>query len=103
MAGAVGRTTVALIPRRAIGFSRLTFELPIAWTADRTMKLVRTKGRGAAHTAELLAALERRGGAALDSVLPAVRRIVTDVRKTGDRTLLRYANQFDGLADISKL
>jgi histidinol dehydrogenase len=67
------------------------------------MKLIRTKGRGAAHTAETLAALERRGGAALDTVLPAVRRIVTDVRKHGDRALLRYANQFDGLADISKL
>jgi histidinol dehydrogenase len=67
------------------------------------MKLIRTKGRGAAHTAETLAALERRGGAALDTVLPAVRSIVTDVRKHGDRALLRYANQFDGLADISKL
>ena len=67
------------------------------------MKLIRTKGRGTAHTAETLSALERRGGAALDTVLPAVRRIVTDVRKRGDRALLRYANQFDGLADISKL
>src|ERR1017187_10332575 len=67
------------------------------------MKLIRTKGRGTAHTAETLSALERRGGAALDTVLPAVRRIVTDVRKRGDRTLLRYSNQFDGLADISKL
>ena len=67
------------------------------------MKLIRTKGRGTAHTAETLSALERRGGVALDTVLPAVRRIVTDVRKRGDRALLRYANQFDGLADISKL
>ena len=64
------------------------------------MKLIRTKGRGAAQTAELLAALERRGGAALDSVLPAVRRIVADVRKRGDRALLRYAAQFDGLAGV---
>jgi histidinol dehydrogenase len=67
------------------------------------MKLIRTKGRGTAHAAETLSALERRGGAALDTVLPAVRRIVTDVRKRGDRALLRYANQFDGLADINKL
>jgi histidinol dehydrogenase len=67
------------------------------------MKLIRTKGRGAAHTAETLAALERRGGAALDAVLPAVRRIVTDVRKHGDRTLLRYAAQFDGLAGAAAL
>jgi histidinol dehydrogenase len=64
------------------------------------MKLIRTKGRGAAQTAEVLAALERRGGAALDSVLPAVRRIVADVRKRGDSALLRYAAQFDGLAGV---
>ena len=35
--------------------------------------------------------LERRGGASLDAVLPAVRRIVADVRKRGDRALFRYA------------
>ena len=58
------------------------------------MKLIRTKGRGAEVAAETLSALERRGGAALDSVLPAVRRIVTDVRKRGDRALLRYAAQY---------
>ncbi|WP_420238476.1 histidinol dehydrogenase [Telmatobacter bradus] len=60
------------------------------------MKLIRTKGRGARQTAELLATLERRGGAALDTVLPAVRRIVADVRKNGDRALLRYAAKLDG-------
>ena len=62
------------------------------------MKLIRTKGRGAAHTAEVLAALERRGGAALDAVLTVVRRIVGDVRSKGDRALFRYAARFDGLA-----
>jgi len=62
------------------------------------MKLIRTKGRGAAETAKILAALERRGGAALDGVLPVVRRIVADVRRRGDRALLGYAKQFDGLA-----
>jgi len=67
------------------------------------MKLIRTKGRGAQQTAEMLAALEKRGGAALDSVLPAVRRIVTDVRKRGDRALLRYAMEFDGLASADDL
>ena len=67
------------------------------------MKLIRTKGRGAAQTEEVLAALERRGGAALDSVLPAVRRIVADVRKRGDRALLRYAAEFDGLAGVEAL
>ena len=60
------------------------------------MKLIRTTGRGAGAAAETLAALEQRGGAALDSVLPAVKRIVADVRRDGDRALLRYARSFDG-------
>jgi histidinol dehydrogenase len=67
------------------------------------MKIIKTKGRGAQQTAETLAALEQRGGAALDAVLPAVKRIVADVRKRGDRALLRYAAQFDGLTDPAKM
>src|SRR5580698_3102717 len=67
------------------------------------MRTIRTKGRGARETAEILAGLERRGGAALDAVLPDVRRIVADVRKRGDRALLRYAAQFDGLSDTAAL
>jgi histidinol dehydrogenase len=67
------------------------------------MKLIRTKGRGAQQTAEILAALEDRGGTALDAVLPAVRRFVNDVRKKGDHALLRYAAKFDGLAGASAL
>jgi len=67
------------------------------------MKLIRTKGRGAQQTAEIVAALEQRGGAALDAVLPAVKRIVADVRKRGDRALLRYAAQFDGLKDTTSV
>ncbi len=62
------------------------------------MKLIRTMGRGARAAAETLAALERRGGAALDAMLPTVKRIVNDVRKRGDRALLGYAAEFDGLA-----
>lgn len=62
------------------------------------MKLIRTKGRGAQQTSAILAALQRRGGASLDTVLPAVRRIVADVRKRGDRALFRYAAEFDGLS-----
>jgi histidinol dehydrogenase len=62
------------------------------------MKLIRTKGRGAQAAAETLAALERRSSTSLDRVMPAVTRIVTDVRKRGDRALLRYASQFDGLS-----
>jgi histidinol dehydrogenase len=62
------------------------------------MKLIRTRGRGAVETAAILKKLERRGGAALDSVQPVVRRIIANVRRRGDRALLRYAMQFDGLA-----
>jgi histidinol dehydrogenase len=62
------------------------------------MKLIRTTGRNAREAAAVLAAFERRGGAALDQVLPAVKRIVADVRNGGDRALLRYAAKFDGLA-----
>ena len=67
------------------------------------MKLIRTTGRNARQTEEALAALERRGGAALDSVLPAVKRIVADVRRHGDRALLRYAAKFDGLENAGSL
>jgi histidinol dehydrogenase len=67
------------------------------------MKLIRTKGRGAQHAAIMLSALEQRGGAALDTVLPAVKRIVADVRRRGDRALLRYAAEFDGLASADDL
>jgi histidinol dehydrogenase len=67
------------------------------------MKLIRTTGRGARPAAETIAVLERRGGAALDRVLPAVHRIVADVRKRGDRALFRYASQFDGLSDATNL
>jgi len=67
------------------------------------MKLIRTKGRGARLTADLLARLEDRCGAALDSVLPTVKKIVNDVRKLGDRALLRYAARFDGLIDANAL
>src|SRR5271166_1088018 len=67
------------------------------------MKLIRTKGRGARQAEETLAALEQRGGAALDAVLPTVKRIMADVRKRGDRALLRYAAQFDGLKDAANL
>jgi histidinol dehydrogenase len=67
------------------------------------MKLIRTQGRGAQAAAETLAALERRGGAALDAVLPAVKRIVGNVRRRGDRALLGYAQQFDGLRGADAL
>jgi histidinol dehydrogenase len=62
------------------------------------MRLIRTRGRAAQNAAAAVAALERRGAASLNSVLPAVTRIVADVRRKGDRALLRYASRFDGLA-----
>ena len=65
------------------------------------MKLIRTEGRGAQQAAATIAAQEARGAAALDSVLPAVTRIVRDIRNQGDRALLRYASKFDGLADTA--
>lgn len=67
------------------------------------MKIIRTTGRAAVQTAEILAALEQRGGSALDAVLPAVKKIVAAVRKNGDRALLGYASQFDGLEDPAQL
>jgi histidinol dehydrogenase len=67
------------------------------------MKIIRTCGKSERQSAELLASLQRRGGAALDPVLPAVRRIVSDVRKQDDRALLRYATEFDGLNDAAAL
>lgn len=60
------------------------------------MKLIRTKGRGASEAERLVSALEQRGSATLDNVMPAVRRIVKDVRQRGDRALFRYASRFDG-------
>jgi histidinol dehydrogenase len=62
------------------------------------MQLIRTTGRNARRAANAIAALEQRSAVALDRVTPAVRRIVGDVRKGGDRALLRYATKFDGLS-----
>jgi histidinol dehydrogenase len=42
-------------------------------------------------------ALERRGASDLAEVEPAVRRIVSNVRRNGDRALRRYAARWDGL------
>jgi histidinol dehydrogenase len=67
------------------------------------MKLIRTFGRSRRSAAKLIAKLEERGGAALDSVVPAVSRIVSSVRKQSDRALLRYARQFDGLPGADSL
>ena len=59
------------------------------------MRLIRTRSRSADAA---LAALIERGSTSLESVQPAVKRIVADVRRSGDRALLRYARRFDRLA-----
>ena len=67
------------------------------------MKLLRTAGRGAHKVVETIAALEARGGTSLETVMPAVRRIVADVRRGGDDALLKYAKKFDGLVNADAL
>jgi histidinol dehydrogenase len=60
------------------------------------MKLIRTSGRNAEEAEGLLQQLERRGGAAIDAVLPSASKIVADVRRNGDRALRKYSTKFDG-------
>jgi histidinol dehydrogenase len=48
-------------------------------------------------------ALEQRGATDLAKVEPAVRRIVRDVRRNGDRALRRYAAKWDGLGKSESL
>jgi histidinol dehydrogenase len=62
------------------------------------MKLVKTFGRGAKAANALIETLEQRGAVSTAKVEPVVRRILADVRKSGDRALTRYAAEFDGLA-----
>jgi histidinol dehydrogenase len=62
------------------------------------MKLVKTFGRGKATAYALIETLERRGAVSTARVEPVVRRILAEVRKKGDRALLKYAAEFDGLA-----
>jgi len=50
------------------------------------------------RSAKLVAEISRRGAADTARVEPAVRKIVNDVRRRGDKALRRYAVKFDGLA-----
>ncbi len=61
------------------------------------MKLVKTFGRGKATAMALIEKLERRGAVSTARVEPVVRRILGEVRKSGDLSLLKYAAEFDGL------
>jgi histidinol dehydrogenase len=61
------------------------------------MKLIKTYGRTAKTAAALIESIEQRGAVSTEKVEPVVRRILTDVRKSGDRGLRKYATKFDGL------
>ena len=63
------------------------------------MRLIRTTSRTAS---DILAALIHRENASFDQVNPVVKRIMADVRRSGDRALLRYAQRFDKL-EIGKM
>ena len=64
------------------------------------MRLIRTSSRS---SAPILASLIQRGNQSLQTVQPAVKKIVSDVRKQGDSALLRYARRFDKLAAKANL
>jgi histidinol dehydrogenase len=60
------------------------------------MKLLEMRGaRGKQRVERLLQSFDGRGAAAIAGVMPLVERIVWDVRKNGDRALLRYRRKFD--------
>jgi histidinol dehydrogenase len=63
------------------------------------MKLVKTFGRSKTAADVLIETLERRGAVNTARVEPVVRRILAQVRKNGDRALLKYAAEFDGLTN----
>jgi histidinol dehydrogenase len=63
------------------------------------MKLVKTFGRGKATAMALIETLERRGAVSTARVEPVVRRILAEVRRSGDQSLLKYAAKFDGLKE----
>lgn len=60
------------------------------------MRLIATTGRGAKAGRNYLNALLSRRSATYERALPAARRIVESVRKSGDAALVRYAAKFDG-------
>ncbi|MDE1175957.1 MAG: histidinol dehydrogenase [Edaphobacter sp.] len=67
------------------------------------MKLVKTYGRSAKTAAALIQSIEQRGAVSTAKVEPVVRRILADVRKSGDRGVRKYATKFDGLAKNTPL
>lgn len=67
------------------------------------MKLIRTYGKSARQAEDLLRQIEGRAGAATGRLEPAVKRIITAVRRKGDIALRRYAERLDGLAPSATL
>src|SRR5437763_1879013 len=61
------------------------------------MKVVKTFGRGKPQANAMIAALEQRGALNTSKVEKTVGAIVGNVRKKGDRALLKYAAKFDEL------
>jgi histidinol dehydrogenase len=70
--------------------------MAVSWSF--AMKLVKTFGRGKAAADMLIDTLERRGAVNTARVEPALRRILAEVHKNGDRALSKYAAEFDSLA-----
>jgi histidinol dehydrogenase len=67
------------------------------------MKLISTAGRGRTAARQRVDELIARRSATYERALPAAKRIVDGVRRGGDRTLRRYAAQFDGLSPQTQL
>src|ERR1700722_9499831 len=67
------------------------------------MKLVKTFGRSRTAAMALVKSLEQRGAVKTARVEPVVSRILADVRKRGDRALLKYGAEFDGLTKQQRL
>jgi histidinol dehydrogenase len=61
------------------------------------VKVLRTAGRQAAAARQVIAAITDRRNAAYEGVLPQAARIVEQVRKGGDRALLRLRDRLDGI------
>jgi histidinol dehydrogenase len=67
------------------------------------MKLVKTFGRGRVTANAMIETLEQRGAVNTARVEPVVRRILAAIRSRGDRALMKYSAQLDGLAKGQEL
>jgi histidinol dehydrogenase len=67
------------------------------------MRLVKTFGRSKATATGLIETLQRRGVVNAGRVEPTVRKMLAEVRQRGDRALVKFATQFDGLTKGQKL